>query len=307
MRREPSRNRKTNPATFCWYPDCKLPVLVLHCIHTRLDYRYNSIDMPEDTKMDESDASAKVQTEETKDEKSSAPVMPPLEAAARRLERSLGGGLREKESVLHTYANPTKVVRRWLGTSSGAAADASFADISSAAMALLNPTGSSSAGRELLVAGNVSSMEVDAKEDESSTNYLTDASEREVECWLLSLSIRLLFKDKLLVQALELVERSINIVLGHLEVASTKLISLSRASSSSLFPLLARMYRYRSLVAEQINDIATIITLRKDMSIAHNLACLRRDVDSQATLLNLMLRDLLSHSQSKSFWTHDLQ
>ena len=154
-------------------------------------------------------------------------------------------------------------------------------------------------GRELLVAGNAaSSMQVDS-EKESSTKYLTAASEREVEGWLLSLLIRLMFKDKKLGQALELVEKSITIVLGHLEVASTKLISLSRASSSSLFPLLARMYRYRSLVAEQIDDVATIITLRKDMSIAHNLACLRRDVDSQATLLNLMLRDLLSHSQSK--------
>jgi hypothetical protein len=62
---------------------------------------------------------------------------------------------------------------------------------------------------------------------------------------------------------------------------------------------LARMYRYRSLVAEAINDQETTASLRQDMVKAHNLASLRRDVDCQATLLNLLLRDLLLHSQSK--------
>jgi hypothetical protein len=256
--------------------------------------------MPEDIKMEEVDNPAKEQKEDTKDEKRSAPPMSPLKAAARRLERSLGGGLREKESALHTYANPTKVVRRWLGTASGVASDASFADIAAAANSLLDPAGICAAGRELLVAGNDATMQVDKDEEESPNSYLTDASAREVEGWLLTLSIRLLFKARKFAGALDLVEKSIKIVLGHLEVASTKLSSLSRASTSSLFPLLARMYRYRSLVAEEIGDVATTIALRQDMSIAHNLACLRRDVDSQATLLNLMLRDLLSHSQSTS-------
>jgi hypothetical protein len=60
---------------------------------------------------------------------------------------------------------------------------------------------------------------------------------------------------------------------------------------------LARMYRYRSLVAEAINDQETITaSLRQDMVKAHNLASLCRDVDCQATLLSLLLRDLLLHS-----------
>lgn len=222
------------------------------------------------------------------------PPMPPLEAAARRLERSLGGGNPEKGRLLHAYANPSKVVRRWLGTASGTAGGASAADIATAASTLFDPA-TSSAGIKLL---SDDAMDVVTKGEESS-DYLTSASAREVECWLLSLKIRLLFKEKKLVEAFDLVQKSISIVLGYLEEASTKITSLSGASASSLFPLLARLYRYRSLVADEINDVATTTALRQDMSKAHNMACIRRDVDSQATLLNLMLRDLLTHSQSK--------
>jgi len=256
--------------------------------------------MSEDVKMEESSTVEKELQGEEKDAKLLASVVPPLEAAARRLERSLGGGLRETESALHTYANPTKAVRRWLGTASGAAGEASLADIGAAAVALLDPKGSCATGRKLL-AGYASSMQVDAKEEEVPTGYLTAASEREVEGWLLSLSIRLLIKSQKLAEALSLVEESVKIILGHLDIASTKLSTMSRASSSSLFPLLARMYRYRSLVAEAIGDVQASAAIRADMSTGHNLACLRRDVDSQATLLNLMLRDLLNHSQGKSF------
>ena len=59
------------------------------------------------------------------------------------------------------------------------------------------------------------------------------------------------------------------------------------------------MYRYRSLVAEALKDAEIDASLRQDMVKAHNTACLRRDVDCQATLLNLMLRDLLNNSQSR--------
>jgi 26S proteasome regulatory subunit N3 len=270
-------------------------------------FQPKDIKMTEDTKMEESDSPDKEQKVEIRHEIPSTFLFPPLEAAARRLERALGGGQREKELVLHTHANPTKVVRRWLGTASGAAGNASFTDIASAATALLDPTSSCAAGRELLVAVKDSSMNVDKNDAIRNTNYLTGSSERAVEGWLLSLSIRLLFKDKKLAEAYDLAQKSIYVVLGHLELAATKMTSLSRASSSSLvsssslFPLLARLYRYRSLVAEEINDAAMITALRQDVLKAHNLACLRRDVDSQATLLNLLLRDLLSHSQSKSF------
>ena len=67
---------------------------------------------------------------------------------------------------------------------------------------------------------------------------------------------------------------------------------------ASLFPLLARIYRYQSLVAESLpQDPHVVATFRQEMIKAHGMASLRRDVDSQATLLNLMLRDLLHASQ----------
>lgn len=258
--------------------------------------------MTEDTKMDESTPAVKEASEESKE-----PPMPPLEAAARRLERLLGGGLPDKERVLHTYANPAKVVRRWLGTASGAAGSATVADIAAAAGVLLDPLGTSASGRDLLVAGSETSMEVETTASREPLGFLTVASAREVESWLLSLSVRILWKEKQFSEAFNLVQKSISILLGHLEVASLNLTSRSGVSTSSLFPLLARMYRYRSLVAEHCNDAQMTTALRQDMIKAHNLASLRRDVDCQATLLNLMLRDLLLHSQSKSSNIHSCQ
>jgi hypothetical protein len=260
--------------------------------------------MVEDTKM--KDASSKTaENEETKEQekKPETPPIPPLEAAARRLERLLGGGLSEKDRLVHTYTNPGKVVRRWLGTASGASGSALYDDISSASALLLDPMGPCSEGRRLLVVAESNDgsadMEVDSSEKKE-TSYLTMASAREVESWLISLAVRLLWKDKKYTEAMDLVHKGIAILLGHLEVTSTKLTSLSGVSSSSLFPPLARMYRYRSLVAEALADPALDASLRQDMVKAHNMACLRRDVDSQSTLLNMMLRDLLSNSQSKS-------
>lgn len=216
------------------------------------------------------------------EEKEETKPMPPLEAAARRIERLLGGGLTDKDSHLYTYTNPAKVVRRWLGTASGAAGDATSEDIAAAAAALLDPQGPCASGRELVIGG-------DASTEASPEGYLTKASCREVESWLISLSIRLLRKEGKHQDAYTLAEQGIAILMNHLSANST----------SSLFPLLARMYRYRSLAADVLNDQGLNATLRRDMAKAHNMACLRRDVDSQATLLNLMLQDLILHSQSK--------
>jgi 26S proteasome regulatory subunit N3 len=227
-----------------------------------------------------------------------APAIPALEAAARRLEKQLGGGVVDKHKVIHTYANPAKVVRRWLGTSSGAAGKATVADIAQAADVLLDPNGACAPGRALLVTPGGTTMDLDTTPKDS-PQYLSTASSREVESWLLSLNIRILWKEKNFSEALDLAQKSISILLGHLEVASMNLTSLSGVATSSLFPLLARMYRYRSLLAEELKDPSVIAGIRRDMTTAHNMACLRRDVDCQATLLNLMLRDLLIHSQSK--------
>jgi len=251
--------------------------------------------MVEDTKMEEATKTEEKKEEEVK-EKEVTPPMPPLQAAARRLERLLGGGLSEKDRDFHTYTNPAKIVRRWLGTASGASGDATFDEISAAAAVLLDPEGPCATGRQLLLLDNDGAvMEIEGAS--KPLGYLTKASSREVESWLMSLSIRLLWKKKKHTDTFDLVQRGITILLDHLNVASTKLTSISSVSTSSLFPLLARMYRYRSLVAEGLKDTEIDASLRQDMVKAHNMACLRRDVDSQATLLNIMLADLLDHSQ----------
>jgi hypothetical protein len=246
--------------------------------------------MTEATKMEE-DAP---KTEEQKEEET-VPI-PPLEAAARRLERLLGGGDSDKDRNLHTYTNPVKVIRRWLGTASGTAGNAKSADIAASAATLLDPEGPCAIGRKLLI--NDASMDISSSYSEEKS-YLSIASCREVESWLISLSVRILRKEGKFAEAFDLVQKGILILMEHLNVASTKLTSSSGGSSASLFPLLARMYRYRWLVADMLSDQKINASLRKEMAKAHNLACLRRDVDCQATLLNLMLGDLILNSQSK--------
>ena len=59
-----------------------------------------------------------------------------------------------------------------------------------------------------------------------------------------------------------------------------------------LSPLIARLYRFRSLCADRAGD-SEKKTVRSELVAAHRLACLSRASDVQATLLNLILRDLL--------------
>jgi hypothetical protein len=208
-------------------------------------------------------------------------------------------------SSYYSYINPGKVVRRWLGTASGAASEATAEGIHAAAAKLLDPVGRTARGRSLLVvarssAAGTAMMHVDdgPSEGENQVPYLVAAA-REVEAWLISLAVRLLWKEQRFTQAFELAQQGITALMAHLEEASLRIASTNAAPSSSLFPLLARMYRLRSLVAESIPEGATDLHagLRTDMARAHNMASLRRDVDTQSTLLNCMLRDLLRHSQ----------
>ena len=233
----------------------------------------------------------------------SDPSMPPLEAAARRLERLLGGGTADQERQMYTFGNPVKVTRRWLGTASGASGKATSASILTAATSLLDPDHADDRTRSLLMAIEVkateaTSMEVETDDKEKATpEYLSMASRREVESWLLSLQIRILWKEDNFKEAMTLVEQGIAILLEQVTIAAKKVTSTAGRSVSTLFPLLARLYRYRSLVADSMKDPSITLGLRQVMAKAHNMACLRRDVDCQATLLNLMLRDLLVHSQ----------
>jgi hypothetical protein len=231
---------------------------------------------------------------EVKEEETIAPVLPPLEAAARRLERLLGGG---KDN--HSYINPAKIVRRWLGTASGAAGSATLESISEAATALLDPQGASTEGIVLLTATAGGAM--DTEDTKQEIKYLTKTSEREVETWLLSLMVRLVWKEKKFTEAFDLAEKTVAILTKHVEVSASNVTNAAGPTMSSLFPVLARMYRYRSLVAESLTENPQIVDgLRGDMIKAHGMACLRRDIDSQATLLNLMLHDLLNASQGKT-------
>jgi hypothetical protein len=244
--------------------------------------------MVEDTKMkEEAEQKKGVSTKEIKE----VVVVPPLTAAALRLEKMLS------DTALDFYTNPAKVVRRWLGTSSGAAASASTAaDISAAAASLLAPD--SCPGRELLVVVTSGSAptamdtddEVGDKKEEEKV-YLKAAAQQ-VESWLISLAVRLLWREEKFQEALHLSQRGIEIASAYLEDGTTK---------QSLFPLLARLFRLRALVAESVPQI--VVSLASDHAKAHNLATLRRDVDTQATLMNCMLRDLLRHKQGKK---HDV-
>ncbi|CAB9505390.1 Probable 26S proteasome non-ATPase regulatory subunit 3 [Seminavis robusta] len=236
-----------------------------------------------------------------KEEENAAPPLPPLEAAGRRLERLLGGGLSDKDRTLHTYSNPGKVVRRWLGTASGASGGATLEDISAAATKLLDPAGRCSAGRVLLKAETAAETAMDVEGAETpkmkEAGYLSSSADREVEGWLISLMVRLLWKDNKFSEAFALAQKGIDILMGYLNASALKITSMSGVSAASLYPLLARMFRFRSLVAESLNDPAVAASLRQDMARGQNMACLRRDVDCQATLINLMLQDLLNNAQ----------
>lgn len=214
---------------------------------------------------------------------------------------------------MYTYGNPVKVARRWLGTASGASGKATSEGIVTAATSLLDPSHGDDRTRSLLLAIDVdagkeavatatSSMEVDGEDKDETTKapeYISMASRREVESWLLSLQVRILWKENKFTEAMALVEQGIAILLEQVTIAAKKVTSTAGRSVSSLFPLLARLYRYRSLVADSMKDPSITLGLRQVMAKAHNMACLRRDVDSQSTLLNLMLRDLLLHSQGE--------
>ena len=255
---------------------------------------------------EEKDDATKNETKNEKIKTESVPVvntMPAIDSAAHRLERLLGGGKsstsftsNNKNLVLHS--NPSKIVRRWLGTSSGTSGKATLADIVSAGTRLLNPNGLCSEGLSLLSKLKIEDTDMEAEQEnednsqakhDTAPNYLSAAS-CEVESWLLSLVIRLLWRKKDFKTSFAIASQAISIITRHIDSYNTK-----RSNPSALYPLLARLYRYHALVAESLPNV----NIRDEMVHAHSLACLRRDVDSQATLLNLILRDLLSSHQGK--------
>lgn len=216
------------------------------------------------------------------------------------------------------HANPSKMVKRWMAESSGAAAKATLADISFVAKTLLDPNGTVGVSRSLLIelspiqedADITSEMDTtadadagvdadaDAKEEEKIV-YLSSAV-REVESYLLSLAVRLLWRQNDISRASDLVVKSIDITSQHMKEASKNTYGIG--SANGLYPLLARLYRYQNLVMESSSkkEGSVEVLERGDLVGAHRMAVVRRDVDTQATLLNIMLRDLLQANQGTS-------
>jgi len=212
------------------------------------------------------------------------------------------------------HANPSKMVKRWMGESSGAAANATLADVSFVAKTLLDPNGAVGVARSMLIelspieedaditaemdttgdADADAAADADAKEEK--IVYVSGAV-REVESYLLSLAVRLLWRQNDTSRASDLVVKAIGITTQHMKEASKTTYGIG--SANGLYPLLARLYRYQSLVMESPakREEAVPVLERGDLVGAHRMAVVRRDVDTQATLLNIMLRDLLQANQ----------
>lgn len=250
-----------------------------------------------------------------------------LLSSTKRLERLLGGSngknggsslssstsAANKKTVVESattmiHSNPCKIVKRWLGTSSGISGKLSLADISLTAQQVLNPTGSSATGRDILVqlSPPVEQMQiedstgVDNNKMGETVKYLV-ASAREVEAYLFSLAVRIFWSQNNMNQAMDLSVKAIQIVSLYIEESEASPHgNTGTGSATGLFPVLARLYRYQGLVAESVGGMTLMQGPRREQLVhAHRMAVMRRDVDTQATLLNLMLRELLNADQGE--------
>ena len=240
-----------------------------------------------------------------------------LVQAVNRLERTLASqaafksGEKDTDAVIEAattliHSNPSKIVKRWLATSSGTASEATLADVSFVAKTKLNPMANSTMGRDLLMQ---LSPQPEEMQTEGDTEVMADveaaeemqpkyakAASREVECYLLTLAIRLLWRQNEAAKALELSIKALQITTLHMEEASRNTYGVGKANG--LYPLLARLYRYQSLVAEVCSPGFHLEQAQRgELVNAHRMAVIRRDVDTQATLLNIMLKDLLNANQ----------
>jgi len=195
------------------------------------------------------------------------------------------------------HSNPSKIVKRWLGTSSGTAANADLADVSFVAKTMLNPLSTNATGRDLLMQLSPTPEEMQTDADEAEPKYL-EAAACEVESYLLSLAIRILFRNNESEKALELSIKAIQITNLHMAEMSKNTYGVG--SANGLYPLLSRLFRFQSLVAESCAPGYHLEQgKRGELVNSHRLAVIRRDVDTQATLLNIMLRDLLNANQGE--------
>ena len=267
------------------------------------------------------------------------PSIPPVEAAGRRLERLFGGGRTAastsapvtdmatvRNSLHELNINPPKILKKWLGSSSGTASNAELSDVSHAAFVLLDPKGKCATGREILVmlvsaekrlafgsaatttaAGDNGGMEIDTAPAATMESSYLRLAHREVESWLFSLAIRILWRAHRFEEAYALSEKGLAILDSHLAECDNIGIGSVNAvgdgnTSGGLHPLLARLLRYRSLTIESLpmsQRSAIAAAKRSDLAHRHRMACLRRDSDVSCTVLNLMLRDLMHADQGE--------
>ena len=259
-----------------------------------------------------------------------APRHPPVEAAARRLERLLGGGqpgdgraASPATTASTSHAQPSRTLKKWLGSCSGAAGKATLAGVAACAERVLDPAGPCATGRDLLVAlagegereavrtefeaslkkddeesggETTTAMDEDKKDDgndkKKEDGYLSKSA-REVESWLLSLAVRIRWRSGDVDGAYDLVGKALSVIDAHV----SDLGSNPSLSAGGLYPLLSRLVRYRSLVVSS-SDPARRSALaaghRDDLALRHRSAVLRRDPETAATVLNVMLSDLLA-------------
>lgn len=209
-------------------------------------------------------------------------------------------------------------MKKWLGASSGTAGNATLASVAACAEQTLDPeSGVCVTGREILmglcseedrlrvnkavvgVVGKDDKVVEDAMDEEPSEDTTPDYLKltcREVESWLLTLAVRIYWRASQFQQAYELITKGLQILDAHLAEETEP------TTTGGLYPLLARMLRYRSLIMEsllllQTQDQSTYSKLcndtRTELATRHTHAVLRRDADVSATILNLHLRELL--------------
>jgi len=251
------------------------------------------------------------------------PKLPPVEAAARRLERLYGGGLSTSSKATALPINTTKIMKKWLGASSGTAGNATMASVAACAETTLDPAGVCVTGREILMGlcSEEDRLAVAVKKDDgtavdkpaeeggdammeednaaSTTPEYLSLTCREVESWLMTLAVRIYWRAGKYTEAYDLITKGLQLLDAHLVDSGNN----ATATSGGLYPLLARMLRYRSLIMESLltsniqQDDDTYAKLCSDTRIElasrHTHAVLRRDADVSATILNLHLRELL--------------
>jgi 26S proteasome regulatory subunit N3 len=286
------------------------------------------------------------------------PKYPPLEASARRLERLFGGtdprlttptSIPQSTSTItndNSSSAPsstsvlaiqhTKILKKWLGSSSGAAGQATLATIAACAEHTLDPRGPCATGRELLlglvpddertsvlttflllnnggetaVTKDDAIMEMDennvATQDDaaaaSSSHYYLSKSAREVESWLISLTIRVLWRSSNINAAYDWSIKGLSILDAHLSDADRVSTTITGGGGGvgGLYPLLARLLRYRSLVLDTLPPLqrsALVASHRSELASRYTTSVLRRDVDVSATVINITLHDLLLGDQ----------